>query len=162
MPARVFKHGVPPQRIRTFSILFAAALAAPLLVLAAYGLNRMAILEQAEIERRVLQVAEDLAHDIDRELDRATAILDTLATSLILRRGDLPAFHDQAKAALKHTGAAIVLIDRTYQQLTSSMAQFGAPLPKTADPETARRVFETKQRQVSGLFRGSMDGRPRL
>jgi len=160
MPARVFKYGIPPQRIRTFLILFAAAHAAPLLILAAYSLNRMASLEQAEIERRVLQVAEDLAHDIDRELDRATAILDTLATSMVLRRGDLPAFHEQAKAALKHTNAAIVLIDRTYQQLTSTMAQFGAPLPKTADPETARRVFETKRRQVSDLFRGSVDGRP--
>jgi hypothetical protein len=40
-------------------------------------LNRMAGLEPAEIERRVLQVAEDLAHDIDRELKRVTAILDT-------------------------------------------------------------------------------------
>jgi two-component sensor histidine kinase len=160
MPARVFKHGVPPQRIRTFLILFAVALAAPLVGLAVYSLNRMATLEQAEIERRVLQVAEDLAHDIDRELDRATAILDTLASSSVLRRGDLPAFRLQTQAALKHTNAAIVLIDRTYQQLTSTMAEFGAPLPKTADAETARRVFETKQRQVSDLFRGSMDGRP--
>jgi hypothetical protein len=66
----------------------------------------------------VLQVAEDLAHDIDRELDRAVAILDTLASSTVLRRGDLPAFHIQTRAALKQTGAAIVLIDRTYQQLT--------------------------------------------
>lgn len=146
--------------IRTFLILFAAALAAPLLALAIYSLNRMASLEQAEIERRVLQVAEDLAHDIDRELDRATAILDTLASSTVLRRGDLPAFDAQAKAALKHADAAIVLIDRTHQQLTSTMAAFGAPLPKTADPETARRVFETKRRQVSDLFRGSVDGQP--
>jgi two-component sensor histidine kinase len=160
MPARVFKYGIPPQRIRTFLILFAIALAAPLLGLAVYSLNRMASLEQAEIERRVLQVAEDLAHDIDRELDRAAAILGTLASSTVLRRGDLPAFHIQTRAALKHTDAAIVLIDRTYLQLTSTMADFGAPLPKTADPETAKRVFETKQRQVSDLFRGSMDGSP--
>jgi two-component sensor histidine kinase len=159
MPARVFKYGVPPQNIRTFLILFALALAAPLLGLAIYSLNRMASLEQSEIERRVLQVAQDLAHDIDRELDRAIAILDTLASSTVLRRGDLPAFHVQAKSALKHTNAAIVLIDRSYQQLTSTMAEFGAPLPKTADPETANRVFQTKQRQVSDLFRGSVDGR---
>jgi hypothetical protein len=159
MPARAFKHGVPPQRIRTFLILFAIALAAPLLGLAIYSLNRMAGLEQREIERRVLQVAEDLAHDIDRELDRATAILDTLASSMPLRRGDLPSFHAQAKAALKHTNAAIVLIDRTYQQLTTTMAEFGASLPKTADPETASRVFETKQRQVSDLV-PRIDGRP--
>jgi two-component sensor histidine kinase len=120
----------------------------------------MATLEQAEIERRVLQVAEDLAHDIDRELERATAILDTLASSLALRRGDFPTFHAQARAALKRTNAAIVLIDRTYQQLTSTMADFGAELPKTADQETAQRAFDTKQRQVSDLFRGSVSGRP--
>ena len=82
MPARVFNLGVPPQRIRTFLTLFALVLAAPLLVLAVYSLNRMASLEQSEIERRVSQVAEDLAHDIDRELDRASAILDTLASSV--------------------------------------------------------------------------------
>jgi two-component sensor histidine kinase len=158
MPARVFKYGVPPQRIRTFLVLFAIALAAPVLGLALYSLNRMASLEQADIERRVLQVAGDLAHDIDRELDRAFAILDTLATSIVLRRGDLPAFHALAKVALKYDNAAIVLIDRTYQQLTSTMAEFGVALPKTADPETAARVFQTKQRQVSDLFRGSMDG----
>ena len=160
MPARVFNLGVPPQRIRTFLTLFALVLAAPLLVLAVYSLNRMASLEQSEIERRVSQVAEDLAHDIDRELDRASAILDTLASSVALRRGDLPAFHAQTKAALKHTNAAIVLVDQTFQQLTSTMVDFGAELPKTADPETARHVFETKQRRVSNLFRGSVSGRP--
>ena len=160
MPARVFKFGIPPQRIHVFLILFALVLAAPLLGIAVYAFNRMAGLEQAEIERRVLQVAEDLAHDVDRELDRATAILETLASSLPLRRGDLPTFHAQAKQALQHTNAALVLIDRTYQQLTSTMTEFGAPLPKTADPKTAQRVFETKERQVSDLFRGSVDGRP--
>jgi two-component sensor histidine kinase len=158
MPARVFKYGVRPQRIRTYLILFAGALAAPLLALAVYSLNRMASLEEAEIERRVLQVAEDLAHDIDRELDRATAILDTLASSVVLRRGDLPAFHIQTRAALKHTEAAIILVDRNFQQLTSTMADFGVELPKTADLKTATRVFETKQRQVSDVFRGSVSG----
>jgi two-component sensor histidine kinase len=159
MPHRVFNHGVPPQRIRTFLILFALVLVAPLLGIAVYAFNRMAALEQAEIERRVLQVAEDLAHDIDRELDRASAVLETLASSIALRRGDLPAFHAQTKQALQHTNAAIVLIDRNYQQLTSTMVEFGAVLPKTADPKTAQRVFDTKQRQVSDLFRGSVDGR---
>src|SRR5262249_49420976 len=136
------------------------ALAGPLLLLAVYSLNRMATLEQAEIERRVVQVAEDLAHDVDRELDRAIAILDTLATSMVLRQGDFRSFHAQAVATLKHTDAAIVLIDRNYQQLTSTMAPFGTTLPKTADPDTALRAIEKKQRQVSDLFRGSVDGRP--
>ena len=92
MPARVFNYGVPPQRIRTFLILFALALALPLLAIAIYAMNRMATLEQAEIERRVVQVAEDLAHDIDRELDRASAVFENFASSIALRHGDLPSF----------------------------------------------------------------------
>jgi hypothetical protein len=52
MPARMFKYGVPPQRIRTFLILFAVALAAPLLGLALYSLNRMAGLAPRAAGRR--------------------------------------------------------------------------------------------------------------
>jgi hypothetical protein len=47
MPARIFQHGVPPQRLRTFLILFALALTVPLLGIATFALNRMASLEQA-------------------------------------------------------------------------------------------------------------------
>ena len=160
MPARLFDHGIPPQRIRTFLVLFALALTIPLIGLAIFAMNRMAALEQAEIERRVIQVAEDLADDIDRELDRATVTLETLAVSPSLDRGDFQAFHAQAVRALKRTKAAIVLIDHTYQQLVDTLKEYGAPLPATADPETAQRVFDTKQRQVSNLFKGSVSGRP--
>jgi len=160
MPARLFNHALPPQRIRTFLVLFALALTLPLLGLGIFALHRMAALEQAETERRVMQVTQDLASDIDRELDRATVTLETLATSAALRRRDLRAFHAQAVLALKRTKAAIVLIDPSYQQLVDTLKEFGAELPPTADPETAKRVFDTKQRQVSDLFRGSISGRP--
>ena len=64
---RVFNYGVPPQRIRTFLVLFALALTLPLVALAVFALHQMANLEEREIERRVLQVAQDLAGDVDRE-----------------------------------------------------------------------------------------------
>jgi two-component sensor histidine kinase len=158
MPARVFQHGVPPQRLRTFLILFALALTLPLLGLAIFALNRMASLEQAEIERRVLQIAEDLADDIDRELDRAVVTLETLATSTALARRDFAAFHEQAGRALRRDKAGILLIDRAYQQVLNTRAPFGQPLPKTADIPTAQRVFETKERQISDLFVGYVSG----
>ena len=56
MPARLFNNGVPPQRIRTFLVLFALALTIPLIGLGTFGLYRTAALEQAETERRVMQV----------------------------------------------------------------------------------------------------------
>ena len=141
-------------------ILFALALTTPLLGLGIFALNQMAALEQVATERRVTQVAHDLAAEIDRELDRITVTLQTLATSEELRHRDLRAFHAQAVLALKRTKAAIVLIDPTYQQLVDTLKEYGAQLPPTADPETAKRVFDSKQRQVSDLFKGSISGRP--
>jgi two-component sensor histidine kinase len=160
MPARLFINRVPPQRIRTFLSLFALALTLPLLAIAVFALNRMAGLEEREIERRALQVAQDLSGDIDRELERATITLETLATSAALARGDLAAFHEQAGQALKRDGAGILLVDNTHQQLVNTRAPFGAPLPQTADPQTAQRVFDTKQRQVSDLLIGSVSRQP--
>jgi two-component sensor histidine kinase len=149
-----------PQRIRTYLILFALALITPLLALAAFALNRMASFEAAAIERAVIQQAQELAADIDRDLGRAVVTLEALATSGELQRGDLRAFHAQALLVLKRTSAAIVLIDRSYQQLVDTLKEYGAELPRTADPATAQRVIDTRQPQVSNLFRGSISGRP--
>ncbi len=160
MQAQWWQGAVRPQRIRTYLVLFALAITIPLLGLAVFALNRMAAVESAQIERWVVQTAQDLASDVDRELDRAFVTLETLATSSDLQRGDLRAFHAQALLALRGTKAAIVLIDRSYQQLVDTLKEYGAALPKTGDPQTAQRVIDTKQRQVSNLFRGSISGRP--
>ncbi len=160
MPARWFNQGVPPQRLRTFLILFALALTMPLLALGIFALNRMAALEQAETELRVMQVARDLASEIDRELERATVTLETLATSAALNRRDLPAFHTRAVLTLKRSKSSIALIDRSFQHIIDTSKEFGAELPPTADLGTAERVFATKQPQVSNLFKNPVSGRP--
>src|SRR5688500_9084434 len=152
MPARLIVHVVPPQHIRTFLILFALALASPLVTLGVVALHEMATVEERGIERRVLQVAQDLAGDVDRELESATITLASLATSHALANRDFGAFHEQASRALRREKAAILLVDHTFQQFLNTRAAFGASLPKTSDPETAQRVFDTKQPQVSDLF----------
>jgi two-component sensor histidine kinase len=160
MPARLFTQVLPPQRIRTFLILFALALTAPLVGLGVLALHYMANLDEREIERRVLQVARDLGGDVDRELESATVTLVTLATSHALAQGDFAAFHEQASRALTREQAAILLVDHTFQQLLNTRAAFGAALPKTSDPETAQKVFDTKQRQISDLFMGLVSRQP--
>ena len=160
MPSRLFNHVLPPQRIRTFLILFALALTSPLVALGVFALHQMANLEEREIERRVLQVAQDLAGDVDRELESATVTLETLATSRALAAEDFAGFHEQASRALRREKAAILLVDHTFQQLLNTRAAFGAALPKTSDPETAQKVFDTKQRQVSDLFMGLVSRQP--
>lgn len=149
-----------PQRVRTYLGLFALALVLPLLAVSCFGLNRMAEIEQSQIERRVAQIAQNVRFVVDRELDRALTTLETLATSSELRTGDLSAFHRQAVLALKPTKAAIVLIDTSYRQLVDTLKDYGAELPATSDPETARRVIDTGEAQISNLFKGSVNGLP--
>ena len=160
MPARLFNYALPPQRIRTFLVLFALALTSPLVVLAVFALNQMANLEEREIERRVLQVAQDLAGDVDRELESATVTLETLAISQALAERDFARFHDQAGRAVRREQAGILVVDDTFQQLLNTRVAFGTELPKTSDTETAQRVFDTKQRQISGLFMGKVSRQP--
>ncbi len=160
MPARLFNHGLPPQRIRTFLVLFALALTLPLIGIAVLAFNQLASLDEEETERRVLQIAQSLADDIDRELDRATVTLETLATSAALAQNDFAAFHEQASRALMRDKAGILLIDRSLQQLLNTRAAYGTTLPRTVDPETAQRVFDTKQRHVSDLVVGVISRQP--
>jgi len=160
MRAGLMQVGPRPLRIRAYLVLFALALTIPLLALSVFALNRMAEVEQAQIEQSVSQTAAELAADIDRELDRAVATLEALATSPDLQTGNLAGFHAQARRALKGSRAVIALIDRSHQQLVDTLKEYGKALPKTADPKTAERVFETGTRQVSDLFRGSISGRP--
>jgi len=160
MEASPIRYSARPQRVRTYLALFALALVLPLLAVAFFGLNRMAAIEQAQIERRVMQIAQNLRFVVDRELDRALVTLETLATSSELRTGNLNAFHDQAVLALKPAKAAIVLIDTSYRQLVDTLKDYGADLPPTSDPATAQRVIDTGKPQISNLFRGSINGLP--
>jgi two-component sensor histidine kinase len=160
MPERLFNHGLPPQRIRTFLVLFALALTLPLIGLAFLAFNQLASLDEEETERRVVQVAQSLVDDIDRELDRATTTLETLATSAALAKDDFAAFHAQASRALMRDKAGILLIDRSMQQLLNTRSAYGTALPRTVDPETAQRVFDTKQWHVSDLVVGFVSGQP--
>jgi two-component sensor histidine kinase len=156
----IYSFGGKPLRLRTYLNLFAFALLFPLLSLSFLALNWMAEVEKSRIEARVLLAAREIASQIDRDLDRALATLETLATSSELRAGDLRAFHRQAVLASKPSKTALVLVDRTYQQLVDTLKDYGSELPPTADPETAQRVIETGKPQVSNLFKGSISGRP--
>jgi hypothetical protein len=115
----------------------------------------MASLEQAETERRALQLAGDLADDIDRELDRAVVTLETLATSAALSIRDFAAFHEQAARALRRDKAGILLIDRNYQQVLNTRAPFGQTLPKTDRAACVRQQRPAGLRFVRRLCIGS-------
>ena len=86
--------------------------------------------------------------------------LKTLAVSRPLAIADFAEFHRQANEALGGSGLIILVLDRNLQQLVNTGVPFGTPLPKTGDAETALKVLESKQPQVSDLFVGRITRRP--
>ena len=157
-----------PQRaplaftLRAHLLAFAAAILLPVSVLTAALLFNSAQLERTQIEARLGQVVDDLAEDTDRYLSNLVSILQTLATSPALQAGDLEAFHLQASAAARNTGASVIsLVDPyTMQQTMSTLLPWGADLPTTGYPEGIQRVRETGRAVVSNYFIGSVTRAP--
>src|SRR5687767_672335 len=94
---------------------FAVVLLVPVLLLVAALLWRVVAAERDELERRVQQVAEDLADDLDRDLTRQFAVLRTLTASEPLTRGDFATFRMQALTAIGSEPMVISLIDPAMQ-----------------------------------------------
>ena len=137
--------------LRAHLIVFGAAILIPAMVLAGLLLARSAALERAQLEARLLQVADDLADDIDREIARDLTLLQTLATLPSFKSADWPAFYAHAKAALRGQ-AYVVVIDSTLKQLVNTYVPFGSQPAKTGDIPTAERMIAGKQSDVSDLF----------
>ena len=146
--------------LRAHLLAFGIAILVPVSVLAILLLVRSANLERAQLEARVLQVADTLADDVDRELSNLFTLLKTLASSPALQSDNLAAFYIQAAAAVEGWGAGVFLVDPgTLKQVLNTLVPWGTHLPETGDPATVLRVAETRQPQVSDHFIGRVSGR---
>jgi len=128
-----------------------AVLAAALLSADSYRKHR------ANIEQNTLETARALTQAVDQQLASGRTALYALATSPFLASGDLAAFHEQARQALRDLpGNNIVLTDASGQQLVNTLVPFGQALPRHANPAQARQVFETGKALVSDLYAGAV------
>src|SRR5215510_15786827 len=150
-----------PRSLRGLLTAFALAVMAPLLVALAIFLWRTAEASRADVEQNILQAAGDLAADIDRNLALRGAMLEALAVSGHLQSEDWPAFYEEAKR-LAGQQARIILIDASLRQIINTGRPYGQAPQLTGDPESARRVLETKQPTVSNLFISQITHKPSL
>ncbi len=107
--------------------------------------------QRAQLEDRVFEALDGLVNDIDRDFDSHITILNTLATSRALTNADWPAFYDQAEAALQGR-AYLILVDANGRQVLNTYVPYGQQPAMTGDPETVRRIVQTKAPVVSNLF----------
>ena len=143
-------------------VTFALSIVVPLWCL--LGLVAWTSVQQArhENQQQTMLVARNLALELDRELAGFGGILHALATSPALQDGDLRRFHEQA-ARVVPAGGAIVLRDRSGQQLINTLFPFGTPLPVSTAPavlEADACVLRTRANCVSDLYTGTTDRQP--
>lgn len=135
----------------THLIVFALIVAVPLLLLVGVLLYRSVTLESAQVRQRIGQVLGALTDDIDRDMDRRFAILETLSTSPLLLAEDWPAFYEQAKASLRGR-AYLVLLDGEGRQLLNTFVPYGTAPTMTGDPATLQKIRQVRRPVVSDLF----------
>lgn len=132
-------------------IVFALVVAAPLVLLVGALLYRSVALESEQIERRIGQVLQALVADLDRDMDRRIAILETLSTSPLLLAEDWPAFYAQARQGLG-SRAYLVLITADGRQVVNTYVPYGEAPKMTGDPESLQRMKQDPRPVVSDLF----------
>jgi two-component sensor histidine kinase len=145
--------------LRAHLIAFGLATLLPVGALSAVLLARSAELERTQLEARLLQVANALADDVDREIERDLTVLRTLAALPSLTEGDWPNFYAQAKSAVGDK-SYIILTDRSMRQVINTYVPYDAAPPLTGDPDTVRRMLESKKPVVSDLFVSLVTKRP--
>src|SRR5262249_55404976 len=70
-----------------------------------------------------------------------------------------PTFYNSAKAAVG-PNAYVILIDKSGRQLVNTFVPYGEAPAVTGDPETLRRILESKEPVISDLFVSLATKRP--
>jgi hypothetical protein len=128
----------------------------PAIVLAASILHVSAAQQRASAQDALQQKAEQLAAEVDAELERSVAALKVLAMSTVLQRGDLQGFHELATRTVRAdpTWNNLQLVSNLGEQLVNVRLPFGTPLPPLNRPELAMQAVFTREPVVADVAMG--------
>ncbi|MFL9456218.1 MULTISPECIES: sensor histidine kinase [Nostocales] len=134
-------------------VLLVAGALLPVVLFAVAVVHRLSLKERAASERRLVLAARNLTQDIEREVSSTTRVLQVLATSDRLDRGELKAFYQEAQRTVQTqpTWLGAILLTPDKRQVFNTFRPFGTPLPLANEPESVRRVVKTLQPTVGYL-----------
>ena len=146
----------------------------PLMLIAGVLIWRQTVLQRQAFERSLLQTAQALSLAVDRQIFADAVMLQTLAQSPLLERGELRGFHAVAARVIgEHGGLFISLFDEKGRQIFNTLRPPGAPLPTPfeypappdperpplGDPSALEEVLRTGKPANSDLVYGLVAGR---
>src|SRR5712691_5888521 len=147
--------------IRSQLVLLVLGTVIPVLAFAAVSLIVFNKHTREATGQGLVETARALSVAIDQQVAASTSLLEALAASDQLRRGDLEKFYRTAREVLatQPRWQSIVLLTPDGRQLLNTASPFGAPIPRTGDPELIARVARTRAPAVSDLFVGNFSRR---
>jgi signal transduction histidine kinase/CheY-like chemotaxis protein len=106
--------------------------------------------------RKTLELARSLALSVEKQQLARIAVLQVLAQSDALRRGDLEAFRARAEGVVAELfpGSNIVLLRQDGTQVLNTLVPPGAPLPQRPNIEATKQVFATGRPAISNVYLG--------
>ena len=149
----------PALSLRHLLILLTAIGLLPLALLGAWTIHGAARYLEQEQERLMIGHARALSSAVDAELDSTVAALSGIAKSPALASGDLRAFHETARRLARPDWLGVILSDADGHPIFRTMAPYGAPPARTADPDSLRQARE-QRRPVAGRVARGQGGRP--
>lgn len=147
-------------RVASLLVLFGACLVVPSLLFTAWLLDRHWRDRQQEIERRLEQVADDLAADVDKNVALLIGMMSIMAASPQFDTGQYRELHERASQSLKPLGLDLLFRDLNGQQLFNTRVSWGSALPQSAQPEIDRAVRSTLKPHISDVFIGAVARQP--
>lgn len=120
---------VPRLSARLHLLGLIAVVVVPLWLFAAYLLAQYAFKERDRFERDALQVARQVSLVVEGDLDKLLSVLEGLAKSPALAKGDLAALREEAARLVQGTDRVIVLRDLDRRLLLDTALPSGAALP---------------------------------
>jgi len=134
-------------------VLLVAGTLLPVVLFAVAVVYKLSLNERAASERRLVLAARNLTQDVEREVSSTTRTLQALAASDRLNQGELKAFYSQAQRTVQTqpTWLSVILLTPDGQQVFNTFRPYGTALPLANEPESLRRVVETRQPTVGYL-----------
>jgi signal transduction histidine kinase/ActR/RegA family two-component response regulator len=127
----------------------------PLTAMSGFGLYALMRQQRGQIERVGVEFARALGTGVDAELGRAIAVLDALATAIVLDRDDISGFRIRAQRIVdtQRNWAAVMLADPTGKRLLDTRFPPGALLPQIAEKGSFAALLQRHTPMVGNLAR---------
>ena len=144
----------PVLSLRHLLILLTAIGLLPLALLGVWTIHGAGSYLEQEQERMMIGHARALSSAVDAELDATVAALSGIAKSPQLAAGDLRAFHETASRLARPDWLGVVLSDADGKPLFRTMAPYGAPPARIADPGSLHAAMAQRRPMAGHVSRG--------